>query len=370
MARSRREIEPPRTDAPVLGVTMGDPGGIGPEIVVKALADTAARDPGARFIVFGSGSALHRAAEREAVEPFWWRVERGSPLLESATSHRVLLIDSDPAVRAAMRADDPAAPIRFTADPTRLGGELSFRWVCDAIDAALLPPGTPGRVDGIVTAPICKAAWHLAGHTRWPGHTELLASRLNASRVAMMFAGPSLRVALATVHIPLMEVRDVLTIGAVHTAIDLGVWGCRRLGVENPRVAVCGLNPHAGEGGLMGDEENRLISPAIEVARGQGVRVDGPFPADTIFARAAAGEFDLVVAMYHDQGLIPVKLLDRDRSVNITAGLPVVRTSPDHGTAFDIAGRGVADAGSMAAAIETALRMLRPGAVRPGAPVP
>ncbi|HHN78238.1 MAG TPA: 4-hydroxythreonine-4-phosphate dehydrogenase PdxA, partial [Phycisphaerales bacterium] len=293
----------------------------------------------------------------------------GSPLLESAADHRVLLVDSDPAVRAAMRADDPAAPVRFVNEPTRLGGELSFRWVCDAIDAAMLPPGTPGRVDGIVTAPICKAAWHLAGHTRWPGHTELLASRLNASRVAMMFAGPSLRVVLATVHIPLMEVRDVLTIGAVHNAIDLGVWGCRRLGVENPRVAVCGLNPHAGENGLLGDEEDRLITPAIEVARGQGVRVEGPFPADTIFARAVAGEFDLVAAMYHDQGLIPVKLLERDRAVNITAGLPVVRTSPDHGTAFDIAGRGVADAGSMTAAIETALRMLRPGAVRPGAPV-
>lgn len=337
---------------------MGDPGGIGPEVTVQALAG--ARGP-SRFIVFGSGSAMHRAADLYGIEPYWWRVERGSPLLEAASTHRVLLVDADPAVRAAMpRRTDPAEPIRFQPEPTKLGGELSFRWVCDAIDAAALPEGSPGRVDGIVTAPISKAAWHLAGHTRWAGHTELLASRLNAGRVAMMFDGPSLRVVLATVHIPLMEVRDTLTIGAVHNAIDRGVWGCRRLGIESPRVAVCGLNPHAGEGGLMGDEENRLIEPAIKVALGQGIRVEGPFPADTIFGRAVSGEFDLVVAMYHDQGLIPVKLLARDQSVNITAGLPTVRTSPDHGTAFDIAGRGVADAGSMIASIETAVRMLRP----------
>lgn len=340
---------------------MGDPGGIGPEITVRALAETRAGPrSGTRFIVHGSGSAMHHAAEIAGIEPFWWRIDRGSDLIDSAGAHRVLLVDSDRAVRTARGDTEADSPLRFEAEATRVGGELSYRWVCDAVDSTRLPEGSPGRADGIVTAPISKSAWHLAGHSRWAGHTELLASRLNVRRAAMMFEGPSLRVVLATVHIPLMQIRDVLTIGMVYDAIDLGVAGCRRLGVERPRVAVCGLNPHAGEGGILGDEETRLIEPAIRVAREQDIRVEGPFPADTIFSRAVNGEFDLVVAMYHDQGLIPIKLLARDRSVNITVGLPIVRTSPDHGTAFDIAGRGVADPGSMIAAIETAERMLRP----------
>jgi 4-hydroxythreonine-4-phosphate dehydrogenase len=214
----------------------------------------------------------------------------------------------------------------------------------------------------MVTGPISKHAWHLAGplagRGRFPGHTEMLQSRYHAKRVVMMFRAPKFCVSLATAHVPLMDVRDVMTIGRVYDAIDLGAEGCRRLGIAEPRIAVCGLNPHAGEAGLMGDEESRLIEPAIQVAVEQGLRVRGPFPGDTIFGRALAGEFDLVVAMYHDQGLIPVKLLDRDASVNITMGLPTVRTSPDHGTAFDIAGKGRAEAGSMIAAIDTAVRMV------------
>ena len=341
---------------------MGDPGGIGPEIVVQSLAESA--NPGTRFIVHGSGAAMHAAAETLGIEPYWWSIDRGSDLIESALGHRVLLIDSDADVRASrsgvLRGPGEDQPIRFERGAHKLNGALSYRWVCDAIESARLEPGTPGRADGIVTAPISKAAWHAAGHTRFPGHTELLGSKFNTRRFAMMFEGPDLRVSLATVHIPLNEIRDVLTIGKVYDAIDLGVQGCRQLGIANPRVAVCGLNPHAGEGGLMGDEEQRLIEPAITLATNHGMRVEGPFPGDTIFGRAVSGEFDLVVAMYHDQGLIPVKLLARDRSVNITVGLPTVRTSPDHGTAFDIAGRGVAHAGSMAAAIETAQRMLLP----------
>jgi 4-hydroxythreonine-4-phosphate dehydrogenase len=361
MGRRAREPEPRQAERPVLAVSLGDPGGIGPEVTVRALAES---DPGVRFIVFGSGAAMHRAAEVCDIEPYWWRVERGSPLLEAAGPHRVLLVDSDPQIRGERSDRGDADAIRFAPEPTRLGGDLSYRWVCDAIDATRLGEGEPWRADGLVTAPISKEAWHLAGHTRFAGHTELLASRLNARRVAMMFEGPSLRVVLATVHLPLMQIRDVLTIGVVYDAIDLGVAGCRRLGIENPRVAVCGLNPHAGENGVLGDEESRLITPAIRVAREQGIRVEGPFPGDTIFNRATNGEFDLVVAMYHDQGLIPVKLLARDASVNITVGLPIVRTSPDHGTAFDIAGRGIADPGSMKAAVRAAVRMLRPGPVR------
>ncbi len=349
-----------RTDTPTLAVTMGDPGGIGPEIVVQSLAGTTAST---RFVVHGSGTAMHAAAEMLGIEPFWWSIDRGSDLLDSALGHRVLLIDSDADVRTkrsgALRGPGEDQPIRFERGVHKLNGALSYRWVCDAIESAKLPLGTPGRADGIVTAPISKSAWHAAGHNRHPGHTELLGAKFNTRRFAMMFEGPDLRVSLATVHVPLNEIRDVLTIGKVFDAIDLGVQGCKQLGIANPRVAVCGLNPHAGEGGLMGDEETRLIEPAITLATNHGMRVEGPFPGDTIFGRAVSGEFDLVVAMYHDQGLIPVKLLARDRSVNITVGLPTVRTSPDHGTAFDIAGRGVADAGSMTAAIETAERMLR-----------
>jgi 4-hydroxythreonine-4-phosphate dehydrogenase len=173
----------------------------------------------------------------------------------------------------------------------------------------------------------------------------------------MLFESPRLRVALATAHVPLMDIRNMLTIGRVFDPIDLGYNYCRQLGIEKPKIAVCGLNPHAGENGLFGDEEERVIAPAIEIARRNGIDVRGPFPGDTIFIDAAAGKWDLVVAMYHDQGLIPVKLLGFDRAVNITIGLSIVRTSPDHGTAFDIAKKNAASPNSMKAAIELAVKL-------------
>ncbi|MEM7621606.1 MAG: 4-hydroxythreonine-4-phosphate dehydrogenase PdxA [Planctomycetota bacterium] len=338
-----------------IAVTLGDPGGIGPEIVVRALEHAAERFPDIAFDVLGSSHAMLAAADALGVEPYWWRLDAGSsqPPPEHAG---VTLIDSDPALRSSSTLGDGGSP-RFEKRPHAVGGALSFRWVEDAIEAARLPADDPARVNGIVTAPISKEAWNLAGHRRFPGHTELLASRFGAKRSLMMFEGPRLRVSLATVHVPLFDVRDQLTIGRVHDAIDLGAEGCRLLGVATPRIAVCGLNPHAGESGLLGDEETRLIEPAIQLAVEHGLDVRGPFPGDTVFLRAIEGEFDLVVAMYHDQGLIPVKLLDRDASVNMTVGLPVIRTSPDHGTAFDIAGMGRANAGSMIAAIDTAVRV-------------
>jgi 4-hydroxythreonine-4-phosphate dehydrogenase len=171
-------------------------------------------------------------------------------------------------------------------------------------------------------------------------------------------------VALATAHVGLMEIRDLLTIGRVFDPIELGAAHCRRLGIDRPRVAVCGLNPHAGERGLFGDEEKRVIAPAIDMARNNGIDAHGPFPGDTIFIDAAAGKWDLVVAMYHDQGLIPVKLLGFDRAVNVTVGLPIVRTSPDHGTAFGIAQRNAASPNSMKAAIELAAKLARQPEVR------
>src|SRR5690606_23359482 len=219
------------------------------------------------------------------------------------------------------------------------GGDVSFQMVEDAIAAAKRPVADPARVDAVVTGPISKAAWAAAGHADFPGHTELFADRFGVSRYGMMFVTPRLRVILATAHIPLMAVGPALTAERVERAITLGTDACRRLGVDAPRIAVCGLNPHAGEGGLLGPEDDAVIAPAIAAAQRTGLDARGPFPADTIFIAAARGDWDLVVAMYHDQGLIPVKLLDRDRAVNVTIGLPIVRTSPDHGTAFDIAGQ-------------------------------
>jgi 4-hydroxythreonine-4-phosphate dehydrogenase len=335
----------------IVAVSMGDPGGIGPEVLVRALASRERRRS-ARFVVFGSSAAMLAAAEACGVEPFWWRIDAGSGLLDVAAAHDCVLVDSDPEVRAA--GHEPA----WKRTHTRLGGELSFRWVEDAVAMAKRGEADPLRASAIVTGPISKKAWDMAGRGRWPGHTELLGERFGAKRIAMMFEGPRLRVVLATVHLPLMDIRNVLTIGRVFDAIELGHAGCRRMGIARPRIAVCGLNPHAGEGGLLGEEESRLIEPAIELAVRQGIDASGPYPGDTIFNAAVAGRYDLVVAMYHDQGLIPVKLLARDTSVNVTLGLPILRTSPDHGTAFDIAGRGVAEEGSMTHAIDLAIRTL------------
>lgn len=321
---------------------MGDPGGIGPEVLVKALADRELRRR-ARYRIYGNRRAMDDAAASAGIEPFWWRVENGSPVAGTGAVQDVLLLDTP---------DD----VPFSRAPSERAGRLSYAFVCDAIDACRLPADAALRADAIVTAPISKEAWHLAGR-RWPGHTELLASRFGASRVAMMFAGPRLNVVLVTAHIALMDLRNALTIGRVFDAIDLGSLGCTQLGIRRPRIAVCGVNPHAGEGGRFGDEEERLIEPAIRLAVEAGIDARGPFPADTVFNAAVAGRYDLVVAMYHDQGLTPAKLLDRDRTVNVTIGLPVVRTSPDHGTAFDIAGKGIAEPGSMQEAIELAIRM-------------
>jgi 4-hydroxythreonine-4-phosphate dehydrogenase len=246
--------------------------------------------------------------------------------------------------------------IQSSRRPSKPGGYASKAFVEEAISDTLLPADHPRHLDALVTGPICKESWHLAGFN-WPGHTELLAHRTKAKRHAMMFVSPRLRVVLATTHVPLYEIRHVLTIGRVFDPIDLGHQACLDLGIRNPVIAVTGLNPHAGENGHIGDEETRLIKPAIDVAQQAGIDVRGPFPADTVFIEAASGAYDLVVAMYHDQGLIPVKLLGWDKAVNVTLGLPIIRTSPDHGTAFDIAGRNAASDGSTRAAIELAAQL-------------
>ncbi|MBX3317852.1 MAG: 4-hydroxythreonine-4-phosphate dehydrogenase PdxA [Phycisphaeraceae bacterium] len=344
------------TPRPVLAISMGDPGGIGAEVVVKALADPV-RHGSARHRVYGSSAAMLEAARGAGIEPYWVRVPRkrahALPHVLGVGGPDVILVDSDGMDDAGLDAELPVHERRSTA----AGGALSFQYVEDAIADAKRAAEDPLRADAIVTAPISKEAWALAGHGDFPGHTELLAARFNAPRAAMMFEADPLRVILVTTHIPLSEVARAVTAERVLDVIEMGHGACVGLGVEKPRIAVCGLNPHAGEQGLLGDDEQRVIVPAMERARAKGMDVAGPFPGDTVFNAAVRKRYDLVVAMYHDQGLIPVKLLAFDRAVNVTLGLPTVRTSPDHGTAFDIAGRNVADPGSMGAAIDLAIRL-------------
>ena len=286
---------------PIVAITVGDPSGIGPEIAIKA-----SRDPRVtavcRPVLYGPHTA-------EVVASF----PRGE-------------------VNAA-------------------SGRAAYDAIVSATEDALA-----GRVQAIATAPINKNAFAAAG-LPWKGHTELLAHLCGVDEVAMMFWSEKLRVVLATVHIPLVHVARELTTDRLLSVIQLTSSSLPRFGVKAPRLAVAGLNPHAGEDGLLGTEDRDVMAPAIATARSAGIDVSGPWPADTVFVRAAKGEFDAVIAAYHDQGLVPVKLLAFGQAVNVTLGLPIVRTSVDHGTAFDIAGQGVANAGSLVEAILLAARL-------------
>jgi 4-hydroxythreonine-4-phosphate dehydrogenase len=323
---------------PVIGITMGDPAGIGPEIIVKALAEPSIRRT-AKFIIFGMDEQLRYAADKAEIEPFWGRHQHEK--LSRGYPYKVVVADYD----------DYSIP-PWIKEPDKLAGEASIRFCLDAIEAA-----QAGIIDAVVTAPISKTSWKLAG-APWPGHTEMLADRCKSPRKAMMFVAGPLKIALATIHEPLFEVRHKFTIGCVFEPIDLLNTALKEyFNLENPKIGVAALNPHAGEDGQFGDEENRIISPAILLAQEVGINCAGPFPADTLFLRAARGEFDAVVAMYHDQGMIPIKLLAFEQAVNITIGIPIIRTSPAHGTAFDIAGKNLADPASMKSAVITAVQM-------------
>jgi 4-hydroxythreonine-4-phosphate dehydrogenase len=323
---------------PTIAITMGDPAGIGPEVIVKALSDAVLRHR-ARYIIYGMNELLSYAADLAEYDVFWWRDQFNGRL--RAYPHDVVVVDYDQYSMLGGTA---------VRKPTKMGGEASMRFCVDAIDAA-----QKGLVDAVVTAPIAKESWKLAGY-HFPGHTELFAQRTGSRRFAMMFAGGPLKVVLATVHVPLMGLWNKLNIGAVFQPIELMHQALVEwFDIPRPRIAVAGVNPHAGENGQFGDEEQRIIEPAILMAKDQGIDVTGPYPGDTVFLSARDGKFDAVVAMYHDQGLIPVKLLAFDQAVNITLGLPIIRTSPDHGTAFDIVGRNRANPGSMRAAIQLAI---------------
>jgi 4-hydroxythreonine-4-phosphate dehydrogenase len=287
---------------PVIAVTAGDPSGIGPEIAVKAARHPRVVDV-CRAVIYG-----------------------------------------------------PHLPDELDSFPAGKVSAVSARAAYDAIVRATAD-ARAGRVQAIVTAPINKAAFAAAGYP-WRGHTDLLAHLCGVPEAAMMFWSDRLRVVLATVHIPLAEVPRALTVERLLGTIRLTAQSLPRFGVAAPRLAVAGLNPHAGESGLLGAEEEAIVVPTVTAARSEGIDISGPFPADTIFVRAARGEFDAVVALYHDQGLIPVKLLAFGRAVNVTLGLPIVRTSVDHGTAFDIARQGIADEGSLVEAVLLAARLV------------
>ena len=323
-----------------IGITMGDPAGVGPEVVMKALAH-AATYADARPLVIGDAKRLEQAAAiarltlgvRSIEEPEQARFEHGT----------VDCID--------VGLVPPGLPF---GQLSAIAGEAAYRYIERAVALA-----SKKRIDAICTAPLNKEALNAAGH-RYPGHTELLADLTGTREVSLMLMAPKLRVIHVTTHIGLLDAIERIDAGLVERTIGRGRDLLLRAGISDPRIAVCGINPHAGEGGLFGrGEEETKIVPAIDACIARGWRVEGPLPADTLFFRALRGDFDLVVAMYHDQGHGPVKAVAFDLGVNVTAGLPVVRTSVDHGTAFDIAGTGKADERSMLEALRQAALLSR-----------
>jgi 4-hydroxythreonine-4-phosphate dehydrogenase len=329
-----------RKAPPLIAISMGDPAGIGAEIILKSAAVLARRRRAPSLVVIGDLKVMLETARRLKRVPTPTPWTRAAPPIRLERGLGVLA------------ASDLPRPARQPGHPTVAGGEASFQYVVRGARMAMR-----GEVDALVTAPISKLGWHRAGH-EYPGHSELVAEVGRSRAWRMMFAGGQLKLVLVTVHIGLREVSSKLTRGMVLETIRLMHRHLREGGGRSrPRLAVLGFNPHAGENGLFGDEEIRAITPAIQAARHSGIDAFGPLAPDTAFIRTNGRfNFDAVVAMYHDQGLIPLKTLEFDRAVNVTLGLPFVRTCPDHGTAFDIAGHGRANPASMIAAIEYASR--------------
>jgi len=343
--QSFRQDNEKAVSLPLVGITMGDVAGIGPEVIAKSLTDEAVL-ASCRCIIYGDRDVF-------------------SSVLRT--------LGLDVPLRTLESPEEAAAgvPVSFLHCP-RTGmsrvdyGEMDARAAANAVGYIDLATthALSSKIDAIVTAPINKACIRRAGFPL-DGHTNYLAEKSGVRDFAMMFGGGGLRVVLMTVHIPLTAVAERITEPAVLARIRLTDRHLRSwFGIEKPRIALCGLNPHAGEEGMFGEEERERMLPAVRRAKEEGIEVSGPYPADTVFNRCRDGEFDVVIAMYHDQGLLPVKLLAFDEGVNITIGLPFVRTSPDHGTAYDIAGKGIAHPGSMTSAIllaaEIAARLKNP----------
>ena len=340
-------------ELPLVAVTLGDVAGIGPETIVRAALSPQVRET-CRLLAVGHPDVLRRAVKIGRRRVGYSRSSRsrnGQNLEKPSPNKR-----SPAGTPAGMRR--PQVPPGIV---DARSGQAAYDALIAATRAALA-----GRVDAITTAPLNKAALHLAGH-HFPGHTEILAQECGIRQFAMMLYLPpdeniggkfGLGVAHATLHTSIKSVPGLLTNRRVRDTIDLLDQFMKRLGCPQPRVGVCALNPHAGEEGLFGTEEAEIIAPAVKSAREETINALGPFPADTLLKRAAAGEFDGVAAMYHDQGHIALKLIAFDRVVNVTLGLPIIRTSPSHGTAFDIAWKGEASASGMIAALQVAARLM------------
>jgi 4-hydroxythreonine-4-phosphate dehydrogenase len=303
---------------PVIGITMGDPNGVGPEVIVKAISSNEIKDL-CEIVIFGDAGILQKAANNSITE------------LKIIECSEFGLEDLKPS----------------TLD--RKAGQASLDYITTAVNSAL-----KNEIDAIVTAPISKESTHLAG-SKYPGHTEMLKDLSGSNQAVMMFEGNKFKVMLVTIHEALSNVPKLISKDRVLSTIKLTHDSLVNLfKIDAPKIVVCGLNPHAGESGAFGNEEIDHIIPAVEEAKELGINIEGPLPADTLFYYANLGKWDAVVAMYHDQGLIPFKMVSFNDGVNITLGLPIIRTSPDHGTAFDIAWKGVADPSSMIAAIKVA----------------
>ncbi len=348
-------------DHPVLAITMGDRNGVGPEIILKMLSELKNSNSGVNFgmLLLASRDAMlfYSKLSNRLTEPnlfsgeqdvrFW--IYSGEHAFPSNMSD---LTPPDPGKVLLVPCREPQEKISPGAI-TAASGKLAMDAVSAGVNACL-----SGLADAVVTAPISKESIHMAGF-KVPGHTEYLAELTRTDAIGMMLVNRFMRIGLATIHLPLCQVSRTLTTDLILSRLHLYHRALREdFGIANPRIAVLGLNPHAGDGGVLGSEERELITPAIEAAKKQKMNIDGPWPADGFFGSREFEHADLVFAMYHDQGLIPLKLAGFGSGVNVTAGLPIIRTSPDHGTAFSIAGKNQAHAGSMLAACDLALEMI------------
>jgi 4-hydroxythreonine-4-phosphate dehydrogenase len=328
-------------ETPAIGITSGDAAGIGPEVVLKAISDPAVAGT-AKFIVYSRENVIEQAKTLFGKDLQYKLVSSASETRDAGEG--VFLVDP---------IGGPGSEIRF--------GEISSETSADAMRCVekATRDAMEGTIDGFTTAPINKKGISAAGYKE-RGHTGFIAKLSGVDDYGMMFLGGPLKVVLLTIHVPLKDVSSMVISNAVYRKILLIDRSMEKLfDIRRPRIAVCGLNPHAGEEGVIGREDVEEILPAVQNAAKTGIRVVGPFPADTVYSKCWEGEFDVVLAMYHDQGLIPVKTLAFGRGINLTIGLPFIRTSPDHGTAYDIAGQGTADPGSMIEAIKLAVELTR-----------
>jgi 4-phospho-D-threonate 3-dehydrogenase / 4-phospho-D-erythronate 3-dehydrogenase len=316
----------------IIGITMGDPAGVGPEITLKALMNKAIDDTA--YVVFGSFGVMEYYKKLLGINVELNKISN----LSEIDSNKINIID----VLELTEADFKVGEVSGTC------GNAAYQYIASAIGYAL-----EGKIKAVVTAPLNKEALHLGGHL-YDGHTEIFATLTNTKKYSMVLVGGPLRVIHVSTHVALSEACKRVKKDRVLEVIKLAQDTLCRMGIDKPRIAVAGLNPHAGEAGIFGDEDIKEIRPAVEAAKEEGISAEGPIPPDTVFLKAVKGQYDIVVCMYHDQGHIPLKLLGFDEGVNMTVGLPIVRTSVDHGTAFDIAGKGIASERSMLEAMKVA----------------